>query len=102
MLEMLYLNTMYLLLAVFLLRCKIHMNYFYRELFLLSVSAIVIFVGGFEMSRQGLFDEPFAAEEDLFFHKLFSEDEFSQNRASKMTSSYVDLSATAVPAYFLN
>ncbi len=34
-------------------------------------------------------DESFASEEDLFFHKLFAEDELSQRNTSKST--YVNL-----------
>ncbi|CAB4015617.1 Hypothetical predicted protein [Paramuricea clavata] len=40
------------------------------------------------MSTQRLGDEPFASDEDLFFHKLFAEDELSQRKASKTTSMF--------------
>jgi hypothetical protein len=42
------------------------------------------------MSTQRLGDEPFASDEDLFFHKLFAEDELSQRKASETTSMYVN------------
>ena len=38
-----------------------------------------------------LSDEPFLSEEDLFFHKLFGEDELSQRQTSKTIPKYVNL-----------
>ena len=61
--------------------CALH---FERKMYI-CLNCLSILIAGCKMSNY-FGDEPFTSEEDLFFEKLFGEDELSQRKTSKTTS----------------